>query len=117
METDEVKKMMASTTLEMEKAKSILQDLANEVTAMTEIIEPALTRQIVALRSARMAVVGEVQAALPAFREVRAFFTDANYDRELAQLERFVAACSKLKELKDSGALDAIQNCMVAMSK
>jgi hypothetical protein len=93
---------------EATKSKEILQGLANDVTALHDIIGPALINQIKELRSSRMAVVAEVRDSLAAMKEIRTFFLESTYEVEVARLERLVALCKEVKALKDSGVFDAV---------
>ena len=106
-ELNPVDKMLETTNKEMETAKRVLQELANEVTALADIVQPALEKQIASLRSARMATVNEIQS-LTAMRDIRKFFLEADYAVEMERLERFVRLCRDLQELKASGVFDAV---------
>lgn len=112
----DIDKMLADTNSEMEKSKRVLQDLANELTALVEIVQPALERQTQALRNARMTAVAEVTLSLQAFRDLRKFFIEDDYEKQMQRLERFVDLCLKMKALKDDGTLDAVADTALRMA-
>lgn len=107
-EENRVKELLKQSNDELERSKKILQDLANEVTAMTDIVQPALEKQIGALRSARMSTVNEIRESLSSLREIRKFFIEDDYEVEMNRLERFVKLCRELQELKAAGVFDAV---------
>lgn len=100
--------LLAAANEEAAKSKKILQELANDVTALHEIIAPKLLHQVQELRASRMAVVTEVKDSLTAMREVRKFFMESDYETEMARLERFVKVCREIKALKECGVFDAV---------
>lgn len=112
----DIDKMLAETNQQMETSKKLLQELANEVTALAEVVQPALEKQIAALRSARMATVNEIQQTLVALRDIRKFFLEDDYQKELERLRDFVELCQLLKELKEAGVLDAVADTMIRLA-
>ncbi len=113
MAQGEIEKMLAETNKEMENSKRILQELANEVAALTDIVQPALEKQIAALRSARMATVNEIKESLVALREIRKFFMESDHMVECGRLAEFVGVCERLRDLKSQGVLDAVADTII----
>ncbi len=113
MAQGEIEKMLAETNKEMENSKRILQELANEVAQLTDIVQPALEKQIAALRSARMATVGEIKESLVALREIRTFFIESRHREEMESLKEFVDVLERLQKLKAAGVLDAVSDTII----
>jgi len=105
---EDVEKLLKQTNDEVRESKKILEELANEVTALADVVQPALDRQIKALRSARMTTVSEIRESLAALREIRKFFIESDYEVEMQRLERFVNLCREIQRLKAEGVFDAV---------
>jgi len=114
--TNEVNQLLEGTTESMERTKAVLRDLANELASLVEIVGPQLDKQIFALRQARMTVTTEIREILTPLRDIRKFFLEDDYDREMIRLERFVVVCKELKELKAAGVLDAVSDTIIRLS-
>lgn len=112
----EVDKILNDTNHEIEQSKKILQDLANEVMSLADVVQPALEKQIAALRSARMATVSEIRESLSALRDIRKFFIESDYETEMERLERFVKVCRELQSLKRDGTLDSLVDTILRLS-
>ena len=93
---------------EVAEAKSVLQSLFNELSAVSAQTTPLIQDQVAKIRSVRMSTVTEVQASLVALRDVRKFFLESDYEKEIKRLGDFVALCKELKTLKEDGTLDAL---------
>ena len=111
----EIDKMLEQTNREIEQSKKLLQELANEVVTLADIVQPALDKQIQALRSARMSTVLEIRESLSALRDIRKFFLEEDYEREMGRLERFVGVCRELQKLKREGVLDSVAETAIRM--
>jgi hypothetical protein len=111
----DVDKMLEETNRQMEQSKKLLQDLANEVVNLGEVIQPALERQIGVLRSARMSTISEISQSLTAFRDLRQFFLADEHEHEMARLKEFVDVCERLLTLKNSGMLDALADTILKL--
>lgn len=105
---ENITETLSITREELEAAKEDLEGLANELAAVADIIEPALIDQTRRIRAARITAVDETRQALTALRELRAFFSEAGYTKEIERMEHFVAICQQFKKLKDEGLLDAV---------
>lgn len=113
---NEVDKMILSSKESIEASKKTLQDLANEVSNLADIIQPALEKQIMAIRSARMATVNEIRESLLALREIRKFFLEDDYQKEMDRLAAFVALCKEVQTLKTDGTFDAVAETMIHLA-
>ena len=80
----------------------------NEVGNILDVVGPRLVAEISNIRSARMTLVSEIHQSLAALKDVRKFFLESDYEIEMKRLERFVAVCKELKQLKNEGTLDAV---------
>jgi len=113
---EEIEKLLKQTTEDVREAKKTLEELANEVAALADIVGPALEKQIQALRSARMTTVTEIQQALGSLREIRKFFLEEDFNKEMQRLEQFVKLCREIKELKDLGLFDAVADTLLKLA-
>lgn len=113
---ENIDEVLRSTKKEIEESKQIVQALANDVHDVCDVIEPILVSLSQRLRSARMNMVEEVRQSMTALREVRKFFLDSDYATEMERIDRFVATCKQLKELKDTGVLDAVADTAIRMA-
>ncbi len=108
--------MIKAVNREAEESKNILQKLCNEVIAIDDVIQPALIEKLQEMRSNRMAMVAEVNSIMNSLKEIRKFFFESDYELEMERLERFLAVCRELKEMKQSGMLDAIADIAIRLA-
>ena len=101
---------------EVKESAETLKDLANQVSALTEVVHPHLLQLVRDLRANRMAVVSEVHQSLNELRELRKFFLDSDYTNEMARLERFVALCREFQTLKRDGVLDIVSDVSIRLA-
>jgi hypothetical protein len=107
---------LADVKTELQEAKTVLQQLSNDVRALAGIVNPLLEEHVAALRRARMATVGEVHQTLTALKDIRKFFLDQQYTLEIDRLQQFVQLCQALADLKQSGVLDAICDSAIRLA-
>lgn len=113
---EETHELVAAATDEAAKSREVLEQLKNDVVALSDVIHPQLIETATKLRSARMTVVSEVNASLSAMRDVRKFFIEHDYEVEIARLERFIALCRELMALKEAGVLDAVADTTLRLA-
>jgi hypothetical protein len=113
--SDEVNRMIQETTASLEDSKKVLQQLSNEIAALVEIVQPALEKQIGAIRSARMTTVTEIRETLTSLREIRKFFLESDYESEMQRLQRFVDLCKQIQHLKNEGVLDVMADTAIRL--
>ncbi len=106
METNN--ELLRELTEEVARSSETLRKLADEVIAMGHVVGPELHRQVTELRDSRMAVVREVRESLTALRDLRAFFLESTYETEIGRLERLVALCRELEQVRATGVFDAV---------
>jgi DNA-binding Xre family transcriptional regulator len=104
---EKTNEMIGAVTDELRKAKQEMQDLANELVNIQEIVSVKLARQLDAIRNHRMASVRELQDILAPLKALRSFFDDGG-ERDAARLERLNALCSELERFHRSGALSGL---------
>lgn len=110
------KDLLAALNDEVRESRTILEDLANQVIAVNEAVEPALIGHIKRIREARMTAISEIHQSLAALKEVRKFFFESDYGVEMARLKEFVALCKELQELKKTGILDAVSDIAIRLA-
>lgn len=93
---------------EIVESKKVLQSVYNEFTSVTSQLNPLFRQQIATIRDARMATVSEIQIALVAMRDIRKFFLETDYEKEMKRLSEFVELCKEMKRLKEEGIFDAL---------
>jgi hypothetical protein len=108
MKMDETVALLGAVTDEVKKAKEELEDVKNQAFAVSDVLLPEMLSHVKRLREVRMSVTDEMRQSLQALRDVRMFFMESDYAVEVARLERFVALCRELQELKRDGTLDAL---------
>lgn len=108
--------LIKSLNCELEESKKILQNLANDISAVAEITEPQLMNHVKRLREARMTAVREMTQTLQSMKEIRKFLFEQNYHEEMNRLKEFVSLCREIKELKAEGVLDAVADIAIRLS-
>jgi hypothetical protein len=113
---EDTKSLLMVVNDDVKASKMVLEELANDVRALADIVHPLLVEHVKVLRSSRMAAVAEVRDSIAALREVRTFFLESNYEKEMQRLERFVAVCREIQQLKSSGVFDAVCDSAIRMA-
>jgi len=113
--TDSIE-LLEAANAEIEESKKILENLANKVTAVADEVNPRLLEQTKRLRESRMTAVSEIHQSLKALREIRQFFLESDYSREIERLKEFVAVCRDLKALKQDGTLEAVSTVAIRLA-
>jgi len=117
-QTMEVNKtLLDEINKEVKISKSILQEMANDCLAIQEILEPQLLHAIKRLRETRMTIRTEFSQTLNAMKDVREFFLDKEYEKEMSRLEKFVNIVSQFRELSNNGTLDAVSDTILKLSE
>lgn len=98
---------------EMREVLAEMNAVKTQVFDISGVVGPLLIEEVKSLRGSRMAVVTEVRDSLKALAELRGFFMGETHDAEMKRLERFVAVCREIKELKESGVLDAVSSLRI----
>ncbi len=113
---EQVVALIKSINEEAAESKARLEEIANEVQALSDVIQPALMEHIKQIRAARMTAISEINQSLTLLRDLRCFFLESDYKAEMERLERFVSLCKELKALKDSGVLDAVADVAIKLA-
>ena len=113
---EETAKLLAALTSEVEERKKTLQNLVNDINAISDVLQPALVALIRRMRDNRMAAVAEANSILSQMRDLRKFFLESDYEKEMVRLDRFVSLCHELKKLKDDGTLDQVADTMLNLA-
>lgn len=96
----------------VKRSAQTLREVLNEYQAAASEVGEI----IAALRTKRMTLTSEVAALLPALRDVRQFFIERDYEKEMARLHEFLEVCERLKALKESGFLDDVADTLLKLS-
>jgi hypothetical protein len=114
MET--TKEMIAEVNDELRRAKQEMQDLANEVAMVSELVSVKLAKQLETIRNNRMTAVRELQDVLAPLKALRAFFDDGG-DHDVNRLEKLNALCTQLEGFHRSGVLSGLVTALQTMSR
>lgn len=101
---------------QVQESKTILQSLHNEVRAVHDQVEPELIKQVSQIRNARMNIVSETQTMLTMLRDIRKFFLESDYEKEMGRLKEFITLCKELESLKKRGVLDAVSDTIIKLT-
>jgi phage-related protein len=113
---DVVQQSIATSVSELENARTAVQDLANELASVIDVIEPALADQVGRLRASRMASVGELQQIASAVREVRLMLLSKDAGLAIERGEKLLTILRDLEDFRASGALDAFAKAFATVS-
>lgn len=69
------------------------------------------------LRRFKFSVKNEVREVLSPVRDVREFFLEDDYAKQVSRLKEFTELCEKMKDLKESGFLDSVADTMLKLAK
>jgi hypothetical protein len=97
------------------EAIEAIQFLGAEVVGPWAECQERLKTAIHDVREHRIALGSETRQLLAALRDVRIFFLDADYEKQIGRLKEFVDLCERLKVLKESGFLDTIADTMLKL--
>jgi len=67
------------------------------------------------IRQTRFFICGEIQQTKRDAEDLRRFFGSSEHDKQIEKMKEFVEVCERLKQLKDSGFLDAIVETMIKL--
>jgi hypothetical protein len=95
------------TSEELDAAREVVRNLANELADVIEVIEPALIEHTKRLRQARMTSLDEMRLITTTLQELRRLLLAPETEQMLRQGERFLKLCSELEEFRVCGFLDA----------
>jgi len=108
--------MMKKINEETKESKKILQDLSNDIKKIHDLITPELTKIVHDIRDKRMTIVTELQKSLNAMKEVRKFFLESDYQKEMERLQEFITTSERLKKLISDGTMDAITDIAIKLA-
>lgn len=74
-----------------------------------------LKQHIADLRQSKIALEIEVRQLMVELKEVREFLSGDKYDQQIARLKEFITLCHQLKELQQSGFLDAMADTILKL--
>ena len=101
---------------EISNSKKELESLFNELCSVSHQVRPKIKEQIDDIRHIRTTTVSEVNMALSALKDIRKFFLDSDYEKEIKRLSEFISLCNQLKTLKADGTLDALCDTAVRLA-
>jgi negative regulator of replication initiation len=97
-----------ATHEEIEAAREVVRNLANELADVIDVIEPALTSHTKRLRQARMSSLDEMRQVTNAIRELKTLLLADTTEQMFARAERFLDICRALDYWRTSGYLDVL---------
>jgi hypothetical protein len=90
----------------------LVQEIRGPWREYQEFVKSSLTE----VREQRIALGSETRLLMGALKEVRQFFLDENYEKEINRLHEFIDLCERLKQLKESGFLDTVADTLLKLS-
>ncbi len=109
--------MAQAAMAEATDAVKSLKLTINELADISMVVQHKLMDHIHEIRGARMTITRELGDAMNSLRDVRTFFLHADYQVEVQRLRQFVDLCKELRELADSGLLDAVSSSILNLAE
>lgn len=103
----EIVKSIHEATKELDEARDVVRNLANDLAEVADVIEPILTEQSQRIRRARMQVIDECRQTAVALKEFRDILQSNAMLSAIERAERLISACKELEEFRACGFLDA----------
>lgn len=120
MGTDDPDQQLANairvTTEEIDGARNVVRNLANELADIIDVIEPAIADHTKRIRQARMNALEEMRQLTTAIRDMRELLLSPKSEEMLVRAERFLAVCRELEEFRMCGFLDSFVQLFVVAS-
>ena len=104
----ELAQAIKATHEEINTAREVVRNLANELADVIDVIEPALTSHTNRIRQARMASIEEMRQVTLGIRELKQIILADSTDQMLVKAERFIAICRELERWRADGTLDRL---------
>lgn len=102
---------------ENENALDSIEKNYNSLLRIYSTIEPTLTRFLSKLRISRASTSSELANLLKTMKDIRTFFLEDNFEKEMARIERFVGLCKDIKELTDNGMLESVSDIILKLAE
>jgi hypothetical protein len=103
----------------LDRAKDVIAAidlLSSEIRGPWAEYQEFVKRAIAETREQRIALGSESRLLMTALRDVRQFFMDENYEKEIGRLHEFIDLCERMKALKQDGFIDAIADTILKLS-
>jgi hypothetical protein len=98
-----------------QEAVDAIDYLVTQIGGPWKEYEGFVTQALSRVREQRIALSGETRLLMGALREVRQFFLEESYEKEISRLHEFVDLCERLKALKESGFIDAVADTILKL--
>jgi len=102
---------------ETKESLKLLKKSFNDIKITSDMLSPELSEMIQKIRTTRMTISSELKQSLSIMKDVRKFFLESDYEKEMERLERFIKLGNELKELIDNGTMNAISDVAIKLSK
>lgn len=113
---NDMPKQISEFTEEVNMAKEKLNDYTDLFRKdMIEFVEQ-LPDAIKRVRDWRMTIDREKSLSVQSLRELRQFFLESDYEKEMARLSEFVRMCERMKALSDDGTLEKVSDVMLKLA-
>jgi|SRR5208283_1463612 len=116
MQMDVVTVAVQESTDELKKARAELEITVNSIKKLGDAIKPLIDIEVGRIRAARMTIANETSLAIVALKDVRKFFLDDDYQKEVQRLREFIDLCERLDEIRQSGLVDAVSDAIIKLS-
>jgi len=117
---EEVQRLIQAVNMELDNSSKTLITVLNEVKSLSALLQPALMDIVTSVRQNRMALVSELNEMLKSMRDmrdIRKFFLEEEYEKEMERLRIFVDLCKDLKAQLQDGTIEAISDTMLKLAE
>ena len=97
-------------------ARTVLDESLSHVGLSMDGFKDGVTKWLQEFRTARMNFASEANYMLGPLKDIRQFFLESTYEKEIARLREFVELCERLQKLKESGFLDTVADTMIRLA-
>jgi negative regulator of replication initiation len=113
---DVVQASLDKSVEDFAKARLSINELANELANVADVIEPVLSDQVKRIREARMASTAEIGRIADAVRDLRTLLVSKEADQMVTRAERLLAVLKELEEFRACGSLEAFSKAFAVVT-
>lgn len=105
------------STSELDKAREVVRDLANDLADVADVIEPVLEGYGKRIRASRMTIVSECEQTSAALKAFVKIIMDPSVLKAIEQSERLLKAMNDLEQFRLCGGIDAYLRAFGAVDR
>ena len=116
MDVEELAAILRESNEEMGRAQDEIEKSSNRIKALKDVVFPKIKEIKDEMRQARMTTEQEMKQTLEWLDNVRNFFLEKSYEKEMERLKEFISVCKQIEALKASGTLEAVSDLAIKMA-